>query len=186
MESIRCRCGTNPFPLARSSSLPLATTVSAGLIHPKRNVRRIVDTRRNSLYISLLFLWLTACSQPVSIEMFAPMGEELVLDMSDSLCTYDISFFTRADFPAFSRRPGRDIPLEVFLTSPSGRTFSEQVYFPTADPIRSTAFSDDYLAPWRTGCDPVEYGKWSLKIRIGDAEWESHLYGFGAILEKKR
>ncbi len=118
--------------------------------------------------------------------MFAPMGEELVLDMSDSLCTYDISFFTRADFPAFSRRPGRDIPLEVFLTSPSGRTFSEQVYFPTADPIRSTAFSDDYLAPWRTGCDPIEYGKWSLKIRIGDAEWESHLYGFGAILEKKR
>ena len=55
------------------------------------------------MYISLLFLWLTACSQPVSIEMFAPMGEELVLDMSDSLCTYDISFFTRADFPAFSR-----------------------------------------------------------------------------------
>ncbi len=108
------------------------------------------------------------------------------MDMSDSLCTYDISFFTRADFLAFSRRPNCDIPLEVFLTSPSGRTFSEQVYFPTADPIRSTAFSDDYLAPWRTGCDPIEYGKWSLKIRIGDAEWESHLYGFGAILEKKR
>ncbi len=108
------------------------------------------------------------------------------MDMSDSLYTYDITFFTRADFPAFSRRPNCDIPLEVFLTSPSGRTFSEQVYFPTAEPIRSTAFSNDYLAPWRTGCDPIEYGKWSLKIRIGDSEWESHLYGFGAILEKKR
>ena len=66
------------------------------------------------MYISLLFLWLTACSQPVSIEMFAPIGDEMVLDMSDSLCTYDISLFTRADFPAFSRRPNYDIPLEVF------------------------------------------------------------------------
>ncbi len=138
------------------------------------------------MLVSLLFLWLTACSQPVTIEMYAPIGDEMVLDMSDSLYTYDITFFTRADFPAFSRRPNCDIPLEVFLTSPSGRTFSEQVYFPTAEPIRSTAFSDDYLAPWRTGCDPIEYGKWSLKIRIGDSEWGSHLYGFGAILEKKR
>ena len=138
------------------------------------------------MLISLLFLWLTACSQPVTIEMYAPIGEELVLDMSDSLYTYDISLFTRADFPAFSRRPNYDIPLEVFLTSPSGREFSEEVYFPTAEPLRSTAFSDDYMAPWRTGCEPIEYGKWTLSISIKDSEWKNHIYGFGAILEKKR
>ena len=63
-----------------------------------------------------------------------------MLDLSDSLCTYDISLFTRSDFPAFTPRTHRDIPLDIVLTSPSGREFSERVFFPTVTPLRSTVF----------------------------------------------
>lgn len=138
------------------------------------------------MLVSLLFLWLTACSQPVTIEMYAPIGENLALNMSDSLSHYDISFFTRADFSAFVRRPNRDIPLEVVLTAPSGRVFSEKVYFPTSEPIRSTAFSEDYQSLWRSECIPIENGNWSLSVHVLDPEWDHHIYGFGIIVEKKQ
>ena len=109
-----------------------------------------------------------------------------MLDLSDSLCTYDISLFTRSDFPAFTPRTHRDIPLDIVLTSPSGREFSERVFFPTVTPLRSTVFSEDYLALWRTGCNPVEYGEWTLSVRVKDLEWDPHICGVGLIIEKKR
>ena len=81
---------------------------------------------------------------------------EFAVDMSDSLCTYDLSFYTRLD--------GRDapsgFPIKIYLTSPSGQTYVESVYYDCSKGVR---------VPYRTGLVPVEYGEWTLSVSADPA-----------------
>ena len=93
---------------------------------------------------------------------------EFAVDMSDSLCTYDLSFYTRLD--------GRDapsgFPMKIYLTSPSGQTYVEGVYFDCSSGVK---------VPYRTGLVPVEHGVWRMSV----SAVAQGMCGLGLICEKK-
>ena len=107
-----------------------------------------------------LFLALAAgCSRPVSSENFilaqnAPEGiYSFGLDLSDSLCTYDIYFYTRGLKPAESAA----VALDVAWFGPRGTEFRETVWL---DPRNEVSL-------YRSGVKPCEYGEWRLEVKPG-------------------
>ena len=103
---------------------------------------------------------LCSCAQPSSYEHFIrsdKSGEySFTLDMSDTLAAYDLSFFSVIDSPLLHRDTLVSFPLNVVWRSPSGRYFSETVYYP-ADSVR---------VRYRSGVVPSEGGEWSLQVSI--------------------
>ena len=90
------------------------------------------------------------------------------VDMSDSLCTYSLSFFC----PRPLRKAPAGFPVKVYLTSPGGERYGESLYFDA---------SGAATVPYRRGLRPVEYGCWRLELML-DAP---RLYGMGLIVEKE-
>lgn len=106
------------------------------------------------LVISLLVA--ASCVRPPSDEFFVLSdgtgSYEYVLDMSDSLCVYDLSFFARLE----GRRQVSGFPMKIYLTSPSGVTYSENVYYDASRGLE---------LPYRVSLSPVEYGTWNMEAR---------------------
>ncbi len=120
----------------------------------------------------LLLFGAAACTRPVSTEQFVfddGSGQfDFELDMSDSLCTYDLSFYTRLE----SRLSPPGFPIRVYLTSPSGVGYSETLFYDA---------SASLVVPYREALEPVEYGLWQLSVR---ARAEG-LRGMGLICSRR-
>lgn len=132
--------------------------------------------RHNGLFLSwilVLLLGAVSCARPDSVEQYVfddGNGQfDFKVDMSDSLCVYDLSFYTRLE----SRLSPPGFPVRVYLTSPSGVTYSESLFYDA---------SASLVVPYRTDLQPVEYGIWSLSVR---ARAEG-LKGMGLICTMKR
>lgn len=118
-----------------------------------------------------------ACAPPPSSEVFLRSdgtGEySFPADLSDTLSTYDISFYTVIDRPALS---GRDtlvsFPMHVVWRSPSGRFFSETVYYP----------ADKSRVLYRKGLVPGEAGEWTVTVSM-DPEPQG-MRGLGLEIDK--
>ncbi len=129
---------------------------------------------RVQAYLSLILLALVSvsCSRPASVESFVfDDGSgcyEFEVDMTDSLSTYDLAFYTRLE----NRFSPSGFPMKIYLTSPSGVTYSESVYFD---------LSGSYTVPYRTDLVPVEHGVWKLSARARAAG----LNGMGLICTRK-
>ena len=125
-------------------------------------IRRIVI-----LFVAVLMA-AVSCKRPPSMEYYVyndGSGQyEYELDFSDSLAVYDLSFYTR---PEKVEHPS-GFPLRIYMTSPSGQTFVENVYY---------SFGESAVVPYRMGLAPVEYGKWILSART-DADF---ITGLGLI-----
>ena len=78
------------------------------------------------------------------------------LELSDTLQAYDTSFFSSLDRPLFVPDTLVSFPLQVVWRSPSGRYFSETVYYP-ADSLR---------VRYRSGIVPSEAGEWTLSVTV--------------------
>ena len=104
----------------------------------------------------LLLAGVAACSQPESVEQYVfddGSGQfAFQVDLSDSLCVYDLSFYTRME----SRLSPPGFPMRVYLTSPSGERYSETLFYDA---------SSSLVVPYRTDLRPVEYGMWELSVR---------------------
>ncbi|MBR4809226.1 MAG: hypothetical protein IK031_02990 [Bacteroidales bacterium] len=127
--------------------------------------------------VILMMLVLASCGQPPSREYFQRSDSSgdysFNIDMPDTLSAYDISFYAAIDRPLFQRDTLSCFPLQVVWRSPSGRFFSETVYYP--------AGSQREL--YRSGVVPSEAGEWNISVTI-DPEPEG-LRGLGLICEKK-
>jgi len=125
----------------------------------------------------LLALLLTACGQPAAREYFqrsAGDGEySFDFEMSDSLAAYDISFYAAFDRPLFKSDTLASFPLQVVWRSPSGRFFSETVYYPAALE----------RAPYRSDVVPSELGSWNISVTIYPEP--EGLRGLGLVCAKK-
>ena len=133
---------------------------------------------------------LASCSTPIVSEDFRPRSERdtsgrycFDLDMSDSLATYDISFYTRIDCGTklFAALP--DIPVNVELVSPSGYSFTESVFLAKSSFDIGRPGSFDILTDYRVDCVPFEYGCWKMFLALPDIRG---LRGLGVILESKK
>ncbi|MBR1575583.1 MAG: hypothetical protein IJ654_03940 [Bacteroidales bacterium] len=113
-----------------------------------------------------------ACSRPATDEQYVfddGSGQfDFDLDLSDSLCVYDLFFYTRLE----SRLAPPGFPVRVYLTSPSGERYSESLFYDA---------SASLVVPYRTDLEPVEYGLWQLSVR---ARAEG-LKGLGLICTRK-
>ncbi len=135
----------------------------------------------NSLCVILTVL-LFSCSRPQSYETFvkaadAPGGVySYQLDLSDSLASYDISFYSRVDRNSLNvRNEYPQIRLEVTWVSPSGQNFSETVY------MRGSNSAGD-IQKYRSGVVPRESGEWTLKVKAFPGEGKFR--GLGVICRR--
>lgn len=129
--------------------------------------------RRLTCAILLAVLLLAACGEPPSREQFMRSdgsGEySFLLEMTDTVAGYNISFYTAIDRPLMRRDTLASFPLQVVWRSPSGRYFSETVYYP-ADSLR---------ARYRSGLVPGEPGQWELGVTISPEP--AGLRGLGVV-----
>ena len=127
---------------------------------------------RHIVFWVLLLMGAAACTRPVSEEQYVfddGSGQfDFQVDMSDSLCVYDLSFYTRLE----SRQSPPGFPIRVYLISPSGKRFSESLFYDASAAL---------VVPYRSDLSPVEPGVWTLSVR---ARAEG-LKGMGLICTKK-
>ena len=128
------------------------------------------------LLLVAVVLAAAACARPGSYEQFVRSdgsGEySFSLDFADTLQACDISFYTAIDHPLL-KDTLVSFPLKVVWRAPSGRYFSETVYYP-ADSVR---------VRYRSGLVPSEAGEWTLSVSI---EKEPRgLRGLGVICSER-
>ena len=115
---------------------------------------------RRLAVICCALLLLASCGRPQGREFFQrvnPEGEySFDIDLVDSLASYDISFYTAIDKPLFRRDTLVSFPLQVVWRSPSGRYFSETVYYPAAE----------HRVLYRSNVVPSELGSWNIAVTI--------------------
>ena len=131
---------------------------------------------RNALPVLLAMLFLASCREPQSREYFqrsSGTGEfSFEFEMADTLCAYDISFYSAIDRPLFRKDTLVSFPLQIVWRSPSGRYFSETVYYP----------ADSNRVRYRSGVIPSESGTWAIGVTIPDEP--RRMRGLGIIVEK--
>ena len=136
-------------------------------------------TTRVILPALILCFAAVCCSRPPSEEDFVRADEAcrgvypFSADMSDSLCTYSIFFYTKVD----NVRDSIEIPVRVELLSPSGQKYSEDVS------MRAGHSKGDKRI-YRSSVSPVEYGIWELKL--SPLIEIRGLRGMGLIIERDK
>lgn len=147
--------------------------------------------RRNSLAL-LALLALVSCHEPLERESFlrsserSPLGSYVfTLPLTDSLKTYDLSFFTRmtARDKDFASMPDT-VRYHVVLKSPSEVYYKGGGFFMKDSYSDASSFSRAYVIPFRSGFKPVETGEWTLYLGITDEDVFA-FDGFGTKLSKK-
>lgn len=132
---------------------------------------------RRILPLLLLLAALTACREPRSREFFqraSASGEySFTFEMTDTLAAYDISFYTTLDRPLFRRDTLVSFPMQIVWRSPSGRYFSETVYYP----------ADSVKVLYRSGIVPSESGVWTIGVTL--PQQPESIRGLGIICEKR-
>lgn len=88
------------------------------------------------------------------------------IDFTDSLVTYDVDFYTRLDTKRSVFRLMDDIQVDVLWISPDGKEYAERVYIPKLSYVGGTAFSKEYLSPYRRNLSPVKPGVWTLCLEV--------------------
>ena len=131
---------------------------------------------RRLLPLLLIVAALASCREPQSREYYLRSdgsGEySFNLSLTDSLAAYDISFYTAIDQPLFRRDTLVSFPMQIVWRSPSGRYFSETVYYPVAES----------KVLYRSGLVPSEYGVWNIAVTL--PEEPERLRGLGIICAK--
>ena len=137
------------------------------------------------LYLAALLLLAMSCREPMSKETFRK-GEgpyRFEVDMTDSTCVYDFTFYTRIDGGFFGIDTPEEMRMTVLWKSPSDSLFGETVFMPLADSA-GTFYSKQITAPYRREIVPVEWGRWQMEVIV--PEPVKGLRGLGLITGKTR
>ena len=136
--------------------------------------------------VILLLAFFLACSAPKGAEQFlkgaGPWSFEV--DMTDSLSTYDISFYTRRDCAPARRAQVAELPLTVEWVSPAADTLREVVYLPLS--AKSTFYSSETSIPYRKGVAPASHGVWTLVVTPHDTVTVRGLRGLGLAVKRRK
>lgn len=133
-----------------------------------------------------------SCARPDSVEQYVGIEQRepnglyrYSVDFSDTLATYDITFYSRIDAGRQRMAAVKDFPIMVTWTSPSGQSYRENVYFVVHDEARgSNYYSSQYRKVYRTGLVPVEPGVWDLTVYVNSGKDVPGFRGLGVICKK--
>lgn len=151
------------------------------------------------LYLSLALLTAftgiaVSCAEPSETEGFVRADEKgpdgcysFIIDLSDSLALnsiwlYSVIDATREDFEGMPA----EIPLEIALTSPSGKMYGEKVVIDKGGFIDKGMFSWQYKVLYRSGFRPVEYGEWKFDVFVSGENLFPGLRGIGVRHKKEK
>ena len=145
-----------------------------------------------SLMLAVVAAACVSCSRPVSYEQFISVENReanglyrYTLDLSDSLCTYDVSFYSRIDATRIKEAHSRDFSMMVTWTAPSGQRFRDTVYFGLFDESAgSDSYSRQYVKLYRKGLVPMEFGTWNLEVLVNSGADVPGFRGLGVICKK--
>lgn len=139
-------------------------------------------------YIVALVM-VAACSEPAQMEYFCSSDDRdslgrfcYSLDMSDSLSTYDIAFYTRIDCSPKDFDALNDVRVDVELVSPAGLSYVETVYLPVESFSSRKICTYDSVVDYRKGLTPVEWGVWQMYLSLPEIQG---LRGMGVINGKR-
>ena len=124
-----------------------------------------------------------ACSNPKSVESFAPAEKQeataysFSLDLSDTTLVWDLAFYGRIDGTREELEGFDALPLDVRFTAPDGSRYGEHVLVPLH---RDSPLSLSFHETYRRGMKPVLPGQWELTLSAPDAP--EGLRGVGIIL----
>lgn len=133
---------------------------------------------RSLAVLILAFCLACACTPPGAYEKFVPASEAeeniyiFDVDLSDTTCLYDVSFYTKVDTPLAKPKEMKSFKMDIFWVSPSDRRYEEIVYYP----------SWETRVPYRRGVEVSEGGEWRLAIQISDPP--AGLRGLGVIFKR--
>ena len=135
---------------------------------------------------------LAACSRPVSDETFVRTSDRdeagrygFVLDMGDSLVTYDVSLY--ASFDCGKRRFAsfEGTYLRMMWEAPDGPLFEEKVWLGPDVKSDSNSFSCHLMTVYRNELEPQKYGKWRLYVTVPeDVVEDFRLAGLGVSIAR--
>lgn len=132
--------------------------------------------RFRQIVAAVAVLLLTACCEPESRERFIRSdgtGEySFEIELADTTSTYDLSFYTFIDKPLMQPDTLGSFPVQVLWKAPSGRYFSETVYYP-ADSVRVS---------YRKGFVPSETGPWTIQLTVSPEP--AGLRGMGLVVRR--
>lgn len=142
--------------------------------------------------LAAIAVMLASCAKPRSYEEFIKLNNKsedgmyhFALDLSDSLCTYNLWFYSRIDCNNVRMAELRDFPMEITWVSPTGLKYKEKVYFPIHSGMENSDFyTNQYRIPYRMEIDPREHGAWELAVSIDADDHIPGFRGLGIICEK--
>ena len=136
--------------------------------------------------VTLFLTLLLACSAPKGSEQFLKGKGPWTFsaDMTDSLSTYDFSFYTRRDAAPAKRAQVAELPLTVQWISPAADTLCETVYLPLS--ARSTFYTSETSVPYRKGVSPADHGVWTLIVTPHDTVSVRGLRGLGLAIKRRK
>lgn len=135
-----------------------------------------------AIFVAAVSLLLVCCTKPANYEEFirADQAESgiyrFTLDLADTLCTYDISFYlspARVDGQPDTCAVSGSMPVYVVWTGPEGESFEEMVYMNTEETIQ----------PYRKDVAMAPLGEWRLALR--PMEVPEGFRGLGVICHRK-
>jgi len=138
------------------------------------------------LFIVILSCMLS-CTEPISSDSFQKNFDRdamgwfsFIVDMSDSLSTYDLSFYTLAEGQLTEVKNLPDIPLEIRMYSPTGECYEETVSIPASSFLKKGSFRKYCKTGYRKDCIPAVNGVWNVKVNIPLTTFPS-IRGLGLI-----
>ena len=146
---------------------------------------------KGRVLLSVLMLALACCSRPSSREYFvmrenAGYGDtySFTLDLSDTLLTYELDFFTRLERIPFEDFRDDDIILDLRWFSPADSILTDTLVVSISEPVGSDFFSKDIVTPYDIGGLLDDPGEWRLNAKVvNDSE---SIRGLGLILNQRK
>lgn len=150
-----------------------------------KNAERNHVKMKSKIFAIIFLQILYSCTAPSSYEQYMRKEDsdagtyEFDVDMTDSLCCYDISLYLSGIMTGKNAVSYHDDPVEFVWVSPRGQKFCERLYLPKD--VRKNNPSH-YICEYRKDLVPVSRGTWKLYIipaSIGEA-------GVGIRITKKK
>ena len=144
---------------------------------------------KGRLLIIVLAAIAASCAPPPSYEPFvmrekAQYGDTypFALDLSDTMASYSLGFYTRLERQSFGVFPSDSLVLDLRWFSPSDSIITDTTFIRISLPVNTSYYSWDFVTEYRDRFVPSEGGTWRLNAKVVNDS--PSIRGLGIILKR--